>query len=216
MHLYDGIGPNPRMVRIFLHEKSVELPSTQVDILSGENRRAPHTQRNPMGQLPTLELDSGHCIAEITAICEYLEDTHPAPPLIGRSAEEKAETRMWTRRIDLNVCEPLANGFRFGEGLAIFKERMRCIPEASGQLKQIAQDNLAKLDAHLAERQFLCGGRFTMADVLLYAFLDFGQGVGQPINPMHRNVKAWFDRVAARPSAEASLNPVAVNAGLRG
>jgi glutathione S-transferase len=114
------------------------------------------------------------------------------------------------------VCEPLGNGFRFGEGLAIFKDRMRCLPEASGGLKQIAQDNLAKVDAHLAERQFLCGTRFTMADVLLYAFLDFAGGVGQPINPMHRNVKAWFERVGARPSAEASLNPAAVNAGLRG
>lgn len=216
MKLYDGIGPNPRTVRIFLHEKGVAIPSMQVDILSGENRRAPHTERNPMGQLPALELDSGRCLAEITAICEYIEDTHPSPPLIGHSPEEKAETRMWTRRVDLNVCEPLANGFRFGEGLAIFKDRMRCLPEASAGLKQIAQDNLAKVDAHLAGRQYLCGDRFTMADVLLYAFLDFAQGVGQPLDPAQRNVKTWFDRVGARPSAQASLNPAAVNAGLRG
>ena len=59
------------------------IPATQVDILSGENRRAPHTERNPMGQLPTLELDGGGCIAEVTAICEYLEDTHPTPSLAG-------------------------------------------------------------------------------------------------------------------------------------
>jgi glutathione S-transferase len=216
MKLYDGIGPNPRTVRIFLHEKGLSLPAVQVDILSGENRRAPHTERNPMGQLPTLELDGGRCVAEVTAICEYLEDTHPAPPLIGRSAEEKAETRMWTRRADLNVCEPAANGFRYGEGLAIFQDRIRCIPEAAAGLKQIAQDNLAKVDAHLAGRQYLCGDRFTLADALLYAFLDFAQGVGQPLDPAKSNLRAWFDRVSARPSAEASLNPAAVNAGLRG
>lgn len=216
MKLYDGIGPNPRTVRFFLHEKGLTIPSVQVDILAGENRRAPHTTRNPMGQLPTLELDAERCIAEVTAICEYLEDTHPAPALVGTSPEEKAETRMWTRRIDLNVCEPLANAFRFGEGLAIFQDRIRCIPEASAGLKQIAQDNLAKVDAHLAGRRYLCGERFTMADVLLYAFLDFAGGVGQPLDPAKRNLHGWFDRVGARPSAEASLNPAAVNAGLRG
>jgi len=216
MKLYDGIGPNPRCVRMFLHEKGVSIPATQVDILSGENRRPPHTDRNPMGQLPALELDSGRHVAEITAICEYIEDTHPSPPLIGRSPEEKAETRMWTRRIDLNVCEPLANGFRYGEGLAIFQDRIGCLPEASAGLKQVAQDNLAKVDAHLGGRSFLCGDRFTMADMVLYAFLDFAGGVGQPLDPAKRNLGAWFDRVSARPSAEASLNPAAVNAGLRG
>ena len=69
MQLYDGIGPNPRMVRMFLHERGVAIPSVQVDILAGENRRAPHTERNPMGQLPALALDGGRWLAEITAIC---------------------------------------------------------------------------------------------------------------------------------------------------
>ena len=216
MKLYDGIGPNPRMVRMFLLEKGVAIPSVQVDILAGENRRAPHTERNPMGQLPALEIDSGRWLAEITAICEYIEDTHPSPPLIGSSPEEKGETRMWTRRVDLNVCEPLANGFRYGEGLGLFKDRIRCIPEASAGLKQVAQDNLAKVDQQLAGRKYLCGDRFTMADLLLFAFLDFAQGVAQPLDPAKRNLKAWFDRVTARPSVEASLNPAAVNAGLRG
>jgi glutathione S-transferase len=216
MMLYDGIGPNPRTVRMFLHEKGMSLPAVQVDILAGENRRAPHTSRNPMGQLPTLELDGGRCLCEVTAICEYIEDTHPAPPLIGSTAAEKAETRMWTRRVDLNVCEPLANGFRYGEGLALFSDRIRCIPEASGALKQLAQDSLATVDAHLAAHPYLCGARFTLADVLLYAFLDFGRCVGQPLDPAKRNLHTWFERVSGRASADASLNPAAVNAGLRG
>ena len=110
----------------------------------------------------------------------------------------------------------LANGFRYAEGLALFRDRIRCIPEAAAALKQIAQDNLAKVDGHLAGREYLCGKRFTMADMLLYAFLDFAQGVNQPLDPAKKNLKAWFDRIAARPSADASLNPAAVNAGLRG
>ena len=61
-------------------------------------------------------------LAEILPICEYLEEIHPSPPLIGTNAEERAETRMWTRRIDLNIVEPMTNGFRFAEGL-------RAVPE---------------------------------------------------------------------------------------
>ena len=93
MKLYNSIGPNPRVVRVFAAEKGLEIPLVEVDLMAAENRREPYLQKNAAGQLPALELDNGHCITEITAICEYLEDTHPAPPLIGSTPEEKAEAR---------------------------------------------------------------------------------------------------------------------------
>ncbi len=116
MKLYNSIGPNPHVVRMFIAEKDLQIPAVSIDVLKGENRREPYLRLNPHGQLPALELDDGSSICEITAICEYLEDLHPSPPLIGSNPREKAECRMWTRRIDLNICEPLTNGFRFGEG----------------------------------------------------------------------------------------------------
>ena len=85
--------------------------------------------------MPTLELDDGVFISEILPICEYLDETHPNPPLIGTNAEERAITRMWTRRIDLNFCEPMANGFRFSTGLRLFQSRMRVMPQAADDLK---------------------------------------------------------------------------------
>lgn len=111
---------------------------------------------------------------------------------------------MWTRRIDLNICEPMANGFRFGEGVKMFSGRMRCLPEASDGLKAIAQDNLEKLNGWIEGKQWICGDRFTVADVLLFSWLDFFKNINQPINPDHKNIQAWYDRVAARPSAAAS------------
>ena len=135
MQLYNSLGPNPRVVRMFLIEKGLELPFLEVDLAGGENRQEPYLAKNPGGQLPALELDDGAVIAEITAICEYLEDSNPSPALIGSTPEEKAETRMWVRRCDLNVCEPMANGFRFAEGLELFRNRMRCLPEAADGLK---------------------------------------------------------------------------------
>src|SRR5690606_11780688 len=155
------------------------------------------------GQSPCLELDDGTCIAEITAICEYLDEVSPGPSLIGGTPEQRAETRMWTRRVDLNICEPMANGFRFSEGLRLFQDRIVTVPEAAEGLKRIAQDRLSWLDRQLAGKTWLCGDRFTLADVLLYCFLAFGATVGQPLTPANTNVKAWFDRTAARPSAKA-------------
>jgi glutathione S-transferase len=203
MKLYTSIGPNPRVVKMFMAEKGLDVERIEVDLRAGENRREPYLAINPAGQTPALELDGGARITEIIAICEYLEEITPNPPLIGTTAEERAHTRMWMRRVDIKVAEPMANGFRFGEGLAMFESRMRCVPEASAGLKAIAQDGIAWVDAHM-EGPWIAGGRFTLADILLFAFMDFGAVVGQPIDPQNKKVVDWFERVKARPSAAAS------------
>jgi glutathione S-transferase len=204
MKLYDSFGPNPRIVRMFMAEKGIDLPKQAVDVRKGENREAEHLKRNPHGQMPTLELDDGNYVSEITAICEYLEEKQPSPAMIGSTAEERAECRMWTRRVDLNICETLGNGFRYGEGLKFFEKRIVVAPEASPGLKMVAQDRLKWLDGQMADgRDYLCGKRFTLADMLLFGWLDFVNTVGQPLNRDNKHVAAWFDRVAQRPSAKA-------------
>jgi glutathione S-transferase len=188
---------------MFMAEKGLKIPTETVDLMTGDNRKPEHLKRNPHGQMPTLELDDGSFVSEILAICEYLEDTHPTPALIGSNPKEKAEARMWTRRVDLNICEPLAMGFRFAEGLKFFEPRIVTVPEAAPGLKKIAQDRLKWLDGQMAGKEFLCGKRFTLADIHLYCFLAFGAAVGQPLAAENTNITAWFDRVKARPSAAA-------------
>lgn len=203
MKLINSIGPNPHVVRMFAAERGIKLETEDIDLMAAENRQAAYLRKNPSGQSPCLELDDGSYISEITAICEYLDEVSDGESLIGRTPEERAETRMWTRRVDLNICEPLTNGFRFAEGLPIFKDRIVTVPEAAEGLKKIAQDRLNWLDRQLEGKTFLCGDRLTLADVLLYCFLAFGANVGQPLNPGNENVQAWFERMAARPSAAA-------------
>lgn len=203
MKFYNSVGPNPRAVRMFMAEKGLQVPLVEVDLLKGENRQAAYMQKNKAGQMPCLELDDGTVISEITAICEYLEDIHPTPPLIGASPKEKAETRMWTRRIDLNICETMANGFRYSQGLPLFKDRIPTVPEAADGLKRVVQDRMLWLDRMVAGRTFVCGDRLTYADIHLFAFLDFGKQVGQPINPAATTLIAMYDRMKARPSASA-------------
>ena len=180
--------------------------------MAGENRQAAH--RRPQPGRPDADAGARRRrvhLAEILPICEYLEEIHPTPPLIGTNAEERAVTRMWTRRIDLNVCEPMANGFRYAEGLRLFENRMRCIPQAADDLKAMAAEKLTWLDGLIAGRQFIVGDRFTLADILLFVFVEFGAQVGQPLDPANKNLAAW--RTAGRASGRA--RPPAPEGGAR-
>ena len=204
MKLYNSMGPNPHMVRMYAAELGIDLALEEVDLMGGENRQAAFLAKNPSGQSPALELDDGTVLAEITAICEYLDDITDGKTLIGNTPEERANTHMWTRRVDLNICEPLGNGFRYAEGLQIFESRMITIPEAADGLKRIAQAKLTWLDEQMSDgRAFIAGANLSMADILLYSMMVFFAGVGQPLNPENTNVQAWFDRMTARPSAQA-------------
>ena len=204
MKFYNSVGPNPRMVRMFMAEKGFDVPKVEVDLRGGENRRAPYLAVNPSGQTPALELADGTVLAEITAICEYVDEIKKdTPSLIGDTAEERARTRMWTRRVDLNICEPAANGFRFAEGLKMFQDRVHCIPQAADDLKLTARKKLTWLDGLMGAQPFIVGGKITMADILLFAVLDFMKNVGQPLEPANKNLTAWFDRMKSRPSAAA-------------
>ena len=205
MQLLDSIGPNPKVVRMFIAERGVSGIQVQtVDLRGGENRQEAYLAKNPTGGLPTLQLDDGSYLAEVTAICEYLDETATSgPSLLGKTPQERAETRMWTRRIDLGIVEPMTAGFRYAEGLKLFTSRIRCIPQAADDLKANAKDQLAKLEGQMAGRQFVCGDRFTLADIFLFAFLQFAATVRQPLDPANTNLVAWYDRMAARPSAAA-------------
>ena len=198
MKLYDSAGPNPKTVRMFLAEKGVEVQLIKVDIRAGENRKAAYRGVNPTAQTPALELDDGTVITEITAICEYLEELYPTPSLFGTTPEQRAETRMWTRRIDLNILEPMLSGYRFGEGLAFFENRVRCIPQASEDLKAIGREWLVWLDGEMAGKIWVCGERYSFADLVLFVFLEFLGKVGQKVDPALGNLAGWNGRMRGR------------------
>ena len=204
MKLYSSMGPNPKLVRMFAAEKGYAFSEiVKVDLPGGENRKEPYLSKNPAGQIPCVGLDDCTGIPETTASSVLTEALQPEPALIGSTPGERAETRQWVRRVEWKVVQPMADGFRFAEGLPIFKDRIRTIPEAAAGLKAIGQDGLAWFDAQLAKRETIVPGRFTLADVTLFAFLEFGGMVGQPIPDANENVQRWFEKVKARPSAAA-------------
>jgi len=203
MKLFNSMGPNPHVVRMFIAEMGIDIETIEIDLMGGENRQSSYLKKNPSGQLPALQLDDGSFLAEITVICEYLDEINGHTDLIGTNPQERAETKMWTRRIDLQILEPLTNGFRYAEGYDLFKDRLHLIPEAANDLKAIAQERLTWLDKQLEGKEFICGDRFSLADIMFYCFLNFGSTVGQPINQDNTNIVSLYEKIGMRESSSA-------------
>ena len=194
-------APNPRRVRIFLAEKGVDLPETPVNMMKREHKSPEFRAKNSMGQLPALELDDGTCISETVAICRYFEETHPEPPLFGRSAVEKALVDQWIRRVEFAVMMPVGNFWRHAHPYtAALLTQFKDFGESNKETYRGAQKFV---DRELAGREFLVGDTYTMADNCLLSTVDFAEWIGLPVEEEFGNLKAWRERVSARPSASA-------------
>lgn len=205
LKLYNSLGPNPHVVRMFAAEKGIALPLQEVDVMGGEHRKPPYAGLNAMLQTPAFETDEGQVICEVTAICEYLEELFPTPALIGATAGERAETRMWCRRIDLNIIEGRSRAGRATAARAFYIDKIKLLSvPAAEELKALVDDRILWLDGEMAGRTFICGERFSLADILFFCFMFFRAPEGGSNLPAGAaNLKGWYERVKARPSSAA-------------
>ncbi|HXW84311.1 MAG TPA: glutathione S-transferase [Candidatus Binataceae bacterium] len=202
MKLYEFTqAPNPRRVRIFLAEKGINVPTEQVNLASADNRKPEFVKRNPMGTLPVLELDDGTNLAESVAICRYFEELHPEPNLLGRDAKERAVIEMWQRRMELEVLMMTAGSFRNTSDF--FKGRIPQVKEYGEICKNAAIKRLEWLNTELANREFIAGNRYTIADITGLVGIDFGRTTQIRIQPEQTNLQRWYNAVSSRPSAKA-------------
>ena len=203
MKLYDedNPAPNPRRVRIFLAEKGLTLELERVPLRERAHKAGDFLGKNSLGQVPVLELDDGSFLSESVSICRYLEGLNPQPPLFGTTPKEQATIDMWIRRIELQLMAPIAHIWRHTH------------PLTAGlltQYKDFGESNRAHaaracqwLDNELADRVFIAGDAYSMADIVAQTTIDFGQQIGVPIPDDCARVQAWLARVSARPSATA-------------
>jgi len=202
MKIYDFTqAPNPRRVRVFLAEKGINVPYQQVNIAAGENRKPEFLKINPMGGLPVLELDDGTHIAESVAICRYFEEIKPEPRLMGVDAKDKAVVEMWNRRMELEILSMTAGSFRNTSDF--FKGRIPQVKEYGEICKNAAVKRLEWLDTVLAEREFIAGPRYTIADITALIGIDFGRTTGIKIQENQKHLARWHQAVSSRPSAKA-------------
>jgi glutathione S-transferase len=194
-------APNPRRVRVFLAEKGLQVPFEQVNIGAADNRKPDFLKINPMGGVPVLQLDDGTYIAESVAICRYFEDIKPEPNLMGKDAKEKGVIEMWNRRMEFEILMMTAGSFRNTSDF--FKGRIPQVPEYGAICKEAALKRLEWLDSELANRKFIAGDRYTIADITALIGIDFGRTTGIKIGENQKNLARWHQEVSSRPSAKA-------------
>lgn len=194
-------APNPRRVRIYLAEKGIEVPLVHVDMMKREHKAPEFTIKNSLGQVPSLELDDGTVISESVAICRYFEALHPEPPLFGRTPLEIAQVDMWVRRGEFIVMGPVGNFWRHAHPRTA--KLLKQFTDFGESNREAAARSLKWLDKELAGHDFIVGDYFSAADIMMFCTVDFSRFIGLDIPDDCANVKAWFDRMAARSSAKA-------------
>lgn len=205
MKLYTSSrAPNPRRVLMFMAEKGIDgIQQVQVDLGREEHRAAAFTDLNPMAQVPVLDLGDGRTLAETRAICTYLEGLHPDPNLMGEGFEERAFIEMMDRRCELQLFLRIANAVRHTHpGLAIL-EQPQFADFGAAQAEKV-RDTVRWLDGVLANRDYVAGERFSIADITAFCALEFARGLMKfrPADEGFANVQAWRDALAQRPSAK--------------
>ena len=199
MKLYTTkVAPNPRRVHIFLGEKGIEVESVEIDLGKSENLEPEFLKINALGRVPVLELDDGTHIAESVAICRYFEEQQPEPPLFGTDAKDKATVEMWNRRMESEILGNASMCFRHTH--PYWEGRIPQVNEFGEICRKNMLERMTWLDGELADREFIAGDRFTVADIT--AFTGFGIAripkirIGEDMT----NLQRWYDAVGARPS----------------
>jgi len=198
-------APSPRRLRIFLAEKSIEMPTVEVDLAHGEQLSDAFRKMNPYCTVPVLELDDGSCITECFAICQYLEDTYPEPRLMGRDAKERALVTMWNTRIENTGLGAIAEAFRnkakgFNGRALTGAVNFEQIPDLVARGRTRAEIFLGELDEQLAGRDYVAGDVFTVADITAVVAVDFAGWIKLPIPGNADSLRRWHEQVSSRPS----------------
>ena len=203
MKLYDlPASPNARRVRVFIAEKNLQIEMVPINMMTGENKTEEYLSKNPLGRMPLLELDNGTCIAESIAICRYLENEHPDPPLFGTSSLEQATIEMWHRRMEFQFLNPMINIFRNTHEM--WKDRMIQIPQIAEIESKDVEEKMVWLNRELEGREYIAGETYSVADITAQCAFVMGKAaVGIRIPEDLSNLDAWWARVTSRPTARA-------------
>ena len=203
MKLFDfPKAPNPRRVKIFAHEKDIELELINCDMGKREHKTPEFLAKNPSGKIPVLELENGECISESIAICRYLELIKPEPNLFGKDAYEIAYIESRNRHIEFELWTQIGTSWVNGPivgSLGIFDQ----IPDAKAASDKNVRAYYQRLDQEFGLNNFVAGERFTIADITLVSAIDFAsEMVDLKPNEDLKNLHRWHEEVSSRPSMQ--------------
>ncbi|MDL2406918.1 glutathione S-transferase [Rhizobium calliandrae] len=210
MKLYHSKGsPNSRRVRILIAEKGLDVELVPVDLGIREQASDAYKAINPRQVVPTLLLDNGIAIGEVPVIQRYLEEVSPEKPLFGTTPEERAVVGMTDRRIEAEGFASVMEAIR--NTVAGLKDRAIAGPHSYAQIpdlivrsKQRVANFYSDLEASLKTSAYVAGADFSIADITTLVTIDFAtNAISMPIPETAVAVRAWYEKVAARPSSQA-------------
>jgi glutathione S-transferase len=191
---YHPFSTFARRVRMALIEKNIPAELVEVDMIARAHRAPAYLALNPYGRVPTLEED-GFVLYESTAILEYLEATHPTPPLVPADARGRALVSMHMKLCDIQLARQT--------GTIIFPKRFlpkdRWDEAAMAQAKKEIEKHLAIVETQLTGKQYMVGERYSLVEVCYTPFVEFLALMEITPPPA---VATWVQRMLERPSAQ--------------
>jgi glutathione S-transferase len=189
---------NGHKVRLLLSQLDRPYRLTEVDIFGGESKTDAYLALNPDGRIPLLVLEDGRALPESNAIlCHLAEGT----PLSAADPFERAQILQWLF-FEQNRIEPVIGTARFWLLTGRAASRRQALEIKQGQAKEA----LGVIERHLQRRTFLGGERYTIADLSLHAYTQLAPDAGVDLQPFPA-VRAWLDRVRARPGQVPGVDP---------
>ena len=191
--LYDYLpSGNGYKVRLVLHHLGLPYELVELDIKRGETRTAEFLAKNPNGRIPLLEIPGQGCLSESHAIIAYLAEGSDLVP-----ADRLDRARMWQWMcFEQYNLEPNVGTVRFW--IASLHRTEAELGEKLAEKRRNGTAALEVLERGLAGRDFLVGGRYSLADIALYAYTHVAPEGGFSLDP-YPAIRAWCARVAAQP-----------------
>lgn len=207
MRFYDcGTAPSPRRARIFIAEKGLDIPTTEISIAKGEQLGDDFLKVNPRATVPALETDDGVTLTENLAIATYLEEVGDGPKLMGTTPAQKAEILQWAAIAESQggaaVAEALRNGNPHMKGRALpGPDNYEQIPELAERGVKRAGRFLEMLEERLTGREWMAGDSFSYADITTFVFVDFARIIKVRVDETKPALNVWYTKMKERPSA---------------
>lgn len=195
MKLYFSPGACSLAPHIALREAGATFDLEQVNNKEKKTKSgADFWQINPKGYVPVLELDNGERITENPAILQYIGDQNPGSGLVpAYGSMDRTRIQEWLNFVTSEIHKTFGPLFR------------DATPE---EFKATSRENLSKryayLDQHFATHQYLHGEKFSAPDIYLFVVSNWLGRVGLDLGTWP-NVKAWWDRIAARPKVQEAM-----------
>lgn len=197
-------GPYPARVRIALAEKGLlpQIEFVSVNLWKGEHKTPEFLAFNYSGTLPVLELADGTLIAECTAITQYLDSLVGSPTLTGETPLEKGLIHMMTKRAEIEFLDAVSVYFHHGTpGLGPEVELYQNA-EWGNRMREKAIRGMHYFDGVLKQQPFVAGEHFSMADIAVLGGMIFAGLVKLPVPAECEALRAWHERMQARPSVQ--------------